>query len=701
VVSAIAQALGVKEPRDQTLEESLAAYLRHRHMLLLLDNFEQLLAAAPLVAELLSAAPRVKALVTSRAALRLSFEREFPVSPLALPLSAPHAQLSVEELLQYPAARLFVERAQAVQPGFVPRIEDAPAVAEICRRLDGLPLAIELAAARSKLFAPPALLARLTSRLGVLTNGMRDLPARQQTLRDAIAWSYDLLGAVEQALFRRLGVFVGGCTIEAAEAVCTGDGGAAPTASSQLPAPVLDVLASLVDKSLLSQREGADHEPRFDMLETIREYALERLAELGEAADQCRRHAAYYLNLAEAAQPQLQGGQQVAWLDRLEAEHDNLRAALEWLLETGDAEAALRLSGALWLFWQVRGYFTEGIGWFGRALEQAGASHRTLARAKALNGAGFLTLYRYDTDRAVTLVEESLAIARELEDGAEIAHALNNLGTIAIDQCDYERALAYCTESLALARELGMTWLSGWALMSMGRVALERRDTRRASDLLEESLALFRSIEGKRGMAFALMMQGYVALHENAIQRAMELLKAGLALVRELKDTYGIIYTTADLAQVARHQGLPDKAIELIAESLALSREQEDRPAITLALLTSGQLLVDQGAYEQANAMLKEGLTLAIEQDDALLIALGLIGLASVRVKQERPDQAARLLGACEALCEAKNVYLNDVEQADYDTAVSSLRADLDQEALAAAWALGRAMSPQQALAEP
>jgi predicted ATPase/class 3 adenylate cyclase len=362
VASTVAQTLGVQETGSRPLLERLKEFLQDKAVLLVLDNFEQVIAAVPVVTALHAACPRLKSLVTSREVLRLQGEHEFPVPPLAVP-DLRHLPAS-ERLSQYAAAALFIQQASAVKPDFMVTNDNAPAVAEICVRLEGLPLAIELAAARSKLLSPQALLARLGSRLELLRGGARDLPARHQTLRGAIAWSYDLLSPDEQALFRRMAVFVGGCTLEAAEAVCRAAG-----------PPELDVLegmTSLVDKSLLRQEEEANREPRFQMLETIREYGLECLTTSGELESARRAHATDYLALAEEAEPELTGPQQGVWLHRLETEHDNLRAALQWSQARQDAETGLRLGGALWRFWLVRGYLREGRERLGRLLALAG-----------------------------------------------------------------------------------------------------------------------------------------------------------------------------------------------------------------------------------------------------------------------------------------------------------------------------------------
>jgi predicted ATPase/transcriptional regulator with XRE-family HTH domain len=422
--STIAQALGVKETGERPLVDNIKSYLRDRRALLVLDNFEQVAAAAPLVAELLAAAPQLTALITSRAVLHLSGEHELPIPPLAVPplavqpLARPDVPDPVAALLHYDAVRLFVERAQAVKADFVLTKENAAAVAAICQRLDGLPLAIELAAARSKLFAPKALFSRLEQRLAMLTGGPHDLPARQQTLRATIDWSYQLLALGERTLFARLSVFAGGCTLEAAEAICN--------ASGDLATYVLDWLAALVDKSLLLQEQTADGEPRFVMLETIGEYAQERLEQSGETAMLQEAHLAYFLRLAEQAEPELTGPRQAEWLERLEGEHDNLRAALAWALEHSLSESGARLAGALWRFWFMRGYLSEGRRWLELILERCSALADS-SRAKILLGAGGIAYLQDDNARGQELCEASFDLYSELGDKRGMAFAVQGL----------------------------------------------------------------------------------------------------------------------------------------------------------------------------------------------------------------------------------------------------------------------------------
>ena len=428
---AVAETLGVKETGEQPLDESLKDYLSERRLLLVLDNFEQVLGAAPAVTELLAAAPGLKVLATSRAPLGLYGEHEFPVPPLTLPdLKRPPP---LERLTQYEAVGLFVERARAVKPDFSITNESAPAVAEICVRLDGLPLAIELAAARIKMLPPKAMLQRLGSRLKLLTGGARDLPERQRTLRATIEWSYALLDEGEQLLFARLAVFSGGRTLEAIEAICDAEG--------DLPVDAFEGVSSLLDKSLLRQEEGPNGEPRFVMLETIHEYAREKLEESAEAEEIKRAHAEYFLTLAEEAYPELKGANQLEWLESLEAEHDNMRAALSWALERKEVEVALRLGGALWWFWSVRGYHSEGRRWLEEALAIDGRVSPE-SRAMALAGVGELASDQGDLDRAKEACEEGLELlAHEAREASEAKLCLLAcLGWVAWEREEYGQA---------------------------------------------------------------------------------------------------------------------------------------------------------------------------------------------------------------------------------------------------------------------
>jgi predicted ATPase/class 3 adenylate cyclase len=728
VDSQVAQALGVQEEPGRPLAGTLDAYLSDRELLLLLDNFEQVAEAAPRVAEILAICPQVKILVTSRVRLRLRGEREFAVPPLALP-DLDHLPL-VEALSQYEAVRLFVERSREVRPDFAVTNATAPAVAEICHRLDGLPLAIELAAARSKLLTPQALLARLGQRLKVLTGGARDLPARQQTLRDAIAWSYDLLDAAEQVLSRRLAVFAGGCTLEAAEAVCN--------SAADLEVDVFDGLASLVDKSLLRQAEVPDGEPRFAMLETVREFGLERLAASGEADAVRRAHAAFYLALAEDAAPALTGPTQVAWLDRLEQEHGDLRAALGWALGHGEAETGLRLAGALSSFWWEHGHFAEGRVWLERAL--AGDDTPSRARAKALDGAAgiaeaqgdFVACGRFseealalcrqlgdqrgvatklqglavlaglkgDIERATTLSEEGLALARELGDRREIVYALIPLGELATFRAERDRAAALYEEVLTFAREAADQGLVAFALARLGDAEVLRRDNDRAAALYEESLALCRRAKSPRQTILPLWGLGRIAWLAGDVERALQLIEEAADLARTVGDKQATATSLADLAALARARADPARAATLAEEALAVARQVVDTWTLAKCLRVAGDAALECGDAARARARYAESLRLIGNVGAGVLAAAPLEGLARVAATEGDADRAGRLFGAADALREAFDEPIPRSERTPVERAAAAVRAALGKAGFAAAWETGRAMPLEQAVAE-
>ncbi len=656
VAPTIAHALGVAEITGRPVEESLHAFLRAKRTLLLLDNFEQVIDAAPLVAELLAVAPHLKVLVTSRAVLHLYGEHEVAVPPLALPPTTDNRRPTTDDqaadkrdaITQYESVRLFIARAQAAKSDFTVTNDNAPAVAEICYRLDGLPLAIELAAARIKFLPPEALLARLERRLQVLTGGPRDLPVRQQTLRNTIDWSYNLLDQGEQALFRRLGVFVGGCTLEAAAAVCNADG--------DLPLDLVDGVASLTDKSLLRHIEGPDGEPRFTMLETVSEYAQERLEESGEAESIRRQHANHFLALAEAAELHRYTATQGLWLLRLDADHDNMRAALaRSQTAAASVDVGARLAGALQWFWYIRRYKSEGRAWFERVLQQS-TSAAAPARAKVLYGAG---RFQSDGGRANALIEQALALWRELGDKLGMADALLNLGRVARAQGDYERSGKLLQESLALFREQQIMWGIVWALISLGDVALDQGDPAQALGPVQEALAL----------------------------------------TQRLGDTYGNMWARCLLGRLAHLQCDLERAAMLLEESLAWLRNWGS-PSMFEILNDLGRVALDQGDTDRAAALFGESLKLSWEPENEIGITLSLVGLAGVAGELGQPTRAAQLLGVAEAVRESIGRSLTPVERTVFDRYATTIRAQLDDATFAVMWAEGKKMTLEQAIEE-
>ena len=575
VATALAQALGVREALGRALEERLHAFLRDRHLLIVLDNFEQVLAAAPFLATLLTACPRLKLLVTSRAVLHLSGEHDFPVPPLTLPDLVGSG--SLERVADSEAVRLFQARAQAVKPDFTLGPDTAPTVAAVCHRLDGLPLAIELAAARVGHLPLAALLMRLERRLPLLTGGACDQPARLQTMGGAIAWSYGLLDPDEQALFRRLSVFVGGFTLEAAE-VFASQGASEDTQESgnrdvePFSSTSLDLVSALVDKSLLRLLEPVKGEPRYAMLETIREYGLAQLAASGEEVATRNAHARYCLVLAEQAGPALlmqEAAEQGRWLNLLEAEHGNLRAALTWLDEVVERETLLRLTGALWPFWYFHSHLSEGRRWLERALGGRPSAPAAL-RARALHGAGHLAHYQGDDARAVPLLEAGLALWRELGDRQGTALALLLLGIVAEDRGDYEPAVSRFEEALALYRAGGEMALVALVRYHLGVVACGRGEPAQATALLEEALGLFRGAGNHWGIMIALNYLGLVAADRGEVSRASALLAESLDLFEQVGAADCLTDCLAAVAVLAATCRQPAPAARIFGAAAAL-----------------------------------------------------------------------------------------------------------------------------------
>ncbi|HMA33265.1 MAG TPA: tetratricopeptide repeat protein [Chloroflexia bacterium] len=577
VAAALATALEVREVSRQPLLPSLKASLGDKHLLLVLDNFEQVVAAASLVAELLAAAPRLVVLVTSRIRLRLRSEHTVPVAPLPLPGRG--ARLAPTQLRQNAALRLFEDRARAAQPAFVMTDDILPIIATICARLDGLPLAIELAAARSRSLSPATLAQRLDQRLPLLRSGSRDLPRRQQTLRGAIAWSYDLLTPAEQQVFRRLAVFAGGGTLDAA-AVVVGEPPADPGAG---PGQTVGAaLVALVEQSLVRQQEPDGGPARFGLLETIREFAGELLAASGEAAAIQARHAAYYMTVVEQTVALTQGPHQVTWLDRLEQEYANITAALEWSIRADGAALALRLGAELWRFWDVRGYLSIGRHWLETALA-VGQDQPAAVRAAALYGASRMAWLQGDYAQAQQWIAASLALWRVLDNPTGIAQGLHVLGIVLSVQGDYAQARAYCEESLARWRALGHQANVVRVLNSLGQIARGQEDYAQAHIYGMESLALARSLGNERSIAATLVNLGYVALAQQDLARATALFSESLGIRRQLGHQAGMIDCLAGLAAVAGQQGHLTRAAHLFGavaawrESLSYALDPEDQ----------------------------------------------------------------------------------------------------------------------------
>jgi predicted ATPase/class 3 adenylate cyclase len=641
VAPTIARALGLSEGGAQPPEELLEGYLRDRHTLLLLDNLEQVIEAAAVLDGLLSSAAKLRILATSRTPLRLYGEYEFPVPPLSLP--DPESPPPLENLTYYEAIRLFVDRAQAVRPEFYVTQENAAAVVEICRRLDGLPLAIELAAARTKLLPPRVLLERLENRLKLLTGGARNLPERQRTLRNAIEWSYGLLDEGEKVLFGRLGVFSGGATLEAMEAVCDARG--------DLPTDVFDGASSLLDKSLLRQEAGAGGKPRFVMLETIRELANEKLEGSGESEESRRLHTEYFLALSEEAEPGLKGPEQEMWLERLEPEHNNMRAALSWAMGRGESELGLRLAGALWRFWWMRGYFDEGRRWLEEILAKGGGA---ATRGKALEGLSWLSDLQGDLDRAETAAEEGLKLSAEA--GVDISLVASLRGIL-------------------------------------GDVVWSRGEHERAKELFEESIRLYREVGDKRGVAWTLGGLGNLFSDQGDYERAKELYEEGLALSRELGGAQPLGDYLYSLGHMYLLEGDHKRATTLTEEAAALLRESGRRGGLEFVLDNLGWAALLRGDYERAEALHEESLVLCKELGDKLIASESLEGLACTAGAKGDAERAARLFGAVEELREAIGYRQAPRESALREPYLEAARAAIEERAWEEAWGEGRKMT--------
>lgn len=618
VASEIVHVLSIRESDFDSPLDALLTTLRGQSRLLILDNFEHLTAAAPLISDLLAAAPDLKILVTSRAVLRLYGEHLYWVLPLALPDASAS---TTQTLAESPAVVLFVARARAARPDFALTDANAHAVADICERLDGMPLALELAAARSRLFSPAAILERLDEGLPFLSGRTADLPERQRRLEDTIRWSFDLLDEDEQRLFACVSIFPGGFTVESTEAVA--DDAHAPD--------VLDLLASLLDKSLISQREDATGQVRFFMLATLREFAQARLRNDDPVF---ARMAGYFLNLAERTAPELSGARQRECLELLDAVHDNLRAALTWLLAHSPGDA-LRMAGALWFFWFKRGYMTEGRRWLDAALDAAPDDPAwQAARATALYGGGALAYHQGEYATSRGLLNAALSIRRALADRAGEASTLSMLGNLSWDESALDDAQAHYEEAIAIAEELGDQKLAASALNNLGSLLWQRDQLDDAERYLTECLALHRQTGNKSGISMALTNLGIIAVKLGQFERANVLYAESVALQRELGDRQYLGGTLNNMGEVALHQGDYVRARALYGEALALRRQIGHRWGIASVLINLGSAETLIGSYGQGAVYLNEGLAIVQDIGDQAKIALAYewLGIVSLRL---------------------------------------------------------------------
>jgi predicted ATPase/transcriptional regulator with XRE-family HTH domain len=645
VGSAVIQALGAQESRDTPIPEQIKQAIGSKILLLLLDNFEHVSTSAALVADLLSDCPALRILVTSRSPLHIRAEREYPVPPLALPNVADHAPIS--ELVLSPAVALFVERSRTSRPDFQVTDQNASAVAEICRRLDGLPLAIELVAAWSKLLAPPEMLSRLDQRALRVTGGLRDLPDRQQTLEHCICWSYDLLDQDSQTLFRRLAVFNGGCTLEAAEAVCDRGLG------------LIDELLSLVDQSLVHQTRSEADDRRFGMLETIREFAAERLLADEESKSTRRSHAAYFLGLAEEAESHFTDQDQAVWMDQLEVEHDNLRTALGWCLESDESAQAVRLAGSLWQFWYTRGYFREGRRWLESALS-ADSGSASAAHAKALNGVGVLRHFLGDHELARNSHEEARALYERLGDQQNLAFSLVCLGSIEANECKYPIA----------------------------------------GGIIGEALAIYRGLGNARGTVLALGWLAEITAYTGDVEEAGRLLDENLAICRTLADPYYLATTLVNRGELHQLAGNVTEASPYFSEALPLFRQIGDKRSTAATLTVLGRNRLHLGSVNDARTILIEGAMIAHEIGDKILVANCIDQLAGVAIELDEAECAVSMFAAADSLRDSIGAPRASAYQELRNQRIETAHARLNISRFDSARAIGAAWSMDQLIAE-
>ncbi|HWZ17222.1 MAG TPA: protein kinase [Ktedonobacteraceae bacterium] len=652
IPSIIVEKLGIQQIGNLSIFEQVKIFLHDKQLLLILDNFEQLLTAATLVEDLLAACPALKIVVTSRTVLRLRAEFEYPLDPLTLPdLGRSPNDTGIG---QSTAVALFVQRAQMVNPNFQLTQTNARTIAEICVQLDGLPLAIELAAARSRLLPPQALLNRLSRRFEVLTGGAVTLPVHQQTLRNTLKWSYDLLDAHEQQLFRRLAVLARGWTLEAAEALKNSN------RESQDDVSILDGIASLIDKSLVKKVDSEETEPRFFMLMTVREYGLECLRESGEEDFIRNAHAEYYLALVEEAEPHLKGEQQLLWLRRLDREQENLRAALNWLIAREEGEKALRFCVALWWFWQMRGYWGDGRRWLKTVLALPEVGERTVLRAKVLSAAGELAADQGDLQEARLLLTESVTLCHDLDDDRALVRPMSTLGRVMVFQGDHVAATSLLKECITLCRKLGSTWELSRSLLTLGYIVWLEGDLKQAIALTQESLMFARELGDKAQIAHALNNLGHFFWDQGDLVQARAYAEEGLMFLREAGAKFLLLSTVETL----------------------------------------GAILLSQGDFELAKELYTEGITLGKELGNQTRLAWQLMGLARVVVAKNQLAHATRLYSAAEARFDV-NKELSPEELEDYVRTVGSVRARLGEQAFTSAWNEGRMMTLEQLLEVP
>ena len=694
VPRAVAAVLGVREEPGLALSDTLAAALRDRRLLLILDNCEHLLNASAILAScLLASCPTLRLLTTSRQALGVTGETVWAVPSLSVP--GARESLTLESAARADAVRLFVERAASVLTGFALTAENALDVAHVCRRLDGMPLALELAAARVRILSPAQIAARLDDRFHLLTQGSRAALPRQQTLRAAVDWSYELLSEPERRLLARLSVFAGGWTLEAAEAICSGFG--------LEQADVLDVLTGLVEKSLVVAEADAEPQRRCRLLETMRDYGRQRLEEQGDGERTQRRHREWYRRLAEQAEAGCRGVEQATWLNQLASEHDNLRAALRDYQAQGTArvegrsDPGLCIANALRAFWDMRGHCREGRQWLQSLLE---ADVGTLEeRARAFKNVGLLAMAEADTEAACLAYDQSLTLFRRDNDRRGIGDVLNNLGIVAWWRSDYAGARALYEESLAIDREMGDQYSQAGVLSNLGLVAQCQADYDQARQFLEESLVLRRAVGDQRGIANTLLNLGVVNLDDDNRQAAAECCEQSLALCQTLGQMDGIAISLTYLGYLAFRDDAPERARTLHSDALGVFRELGDNRRIADCLGNLAEVSLAQGDCEQARTLYREQLLMRAKLGEKRLLAASFESLSRLAAAQHQETRAVRLCSVAKSLRTEISTPLPRTERRRQQQDLDSLSETLGEALFAQEWEAGQGMALEEATA--
>jgi predicted ATPase/DNA-binding CsgD family transcriptional regulator len=686
VPARLMQSLGLREQPGRTLVAVLQEHLRDKQLLLVLDNFEQVIGAAGVVAEILAACPGVRMLVTSRSPLRISWESQTPVEPL------PSEQ----------AVELFLARARAIRPSMEVTSETARDVESICARLEGLPLAIELAASRAKLLSPGEIAERLTDHLAFLSGGSRDLPSRHQALRAALDWSYALLSSDEQWLFRLLGVFTGGCTFDGLEAVALGvahtdAAGPGPALPARIGYALLDLLAGLADHSLVRRFEDADGTSRFRMLETIREYAVEQLEGAGEAPSARRALLAYCLKLAAQAEQELTGADPGRWVRRLDAEQDSMRGTLGWAVDGGEVVPALALASALHLFWLLRGQLVEGRAWAARILAGLGAAPGP--RAEALRITAQLALRQCEYVDARLAADAALVLDRDLGDERGMCDALNCLGAIAYHRSDFASARAYAEDGLAIARRLGDPTMASQALVTLGNTVQFQGELGRAAEHYQEAIALSRRTGDLQRLSVSLGNLALLGMRQADFETARNAVEEAIALQRRLGGRYSVSRMLSWRATIAAHEGDTTAARRMLEESLNIAREVGDPDCMAGSHANLADLDRAAGDLDAAGAHAASAVHFAASLDDGKRHVGAILTAARVAADRRQYLAAARLFSAAQTLTEFIGFVRFETEVGEAEAYLARIRAALGDTAFAQEWTYGSGMGALPALA--